>query len=123
MATRYEVCDHCAWNGPVNKDGTMRKHRKASGERRRGSAGQVQDMAGEICPGSHQPPVTFGFETPTEGAMEAVTEAGDVRFQVKRFDRRYYAVYDSHAELDVAVRSKKSEADEIADKLNGRTQH
>lgn len=67
MATgKYEVCDHCSWNGAVNKDGTMRKHRPSSGEYRRGSAGQVQDMDADVCPGSHQPPRTFGIE----GTME-----------------------------------------------------
>jgi hypothetical protein len=70
VATRYEVCDHCSWNGPVNKDGTMRKHRPSAGEYRRGSAGQVQDMNADVCPGSHQPPRTFGIESPQEGTME-----------------------------------------------------
>lgn len=68
MATRYEVCDYCSWSGPVNTDGTMRKHRPTSGEYRRGSAGQVQDMNADVCPGSHQPPrtFTFGIESPME---------------------------------------------------------
>jgi hypothetical protein len=67
---KYEVCDHCSWNGPVNKYGTMRKHRLSSGEYRRGSAGQVQDMNADVCPGSHQPPRTFGIESPQEGTMK-----------------------------------------------------
>lgn len=63
MATiQRECCDYCMWLGPVNKDGTMRKHRPAregtvSGERK------VQDFTKPACDGSNKPYARFGCES------------------------------------------------------------
>lgn len=60
--TQRECCNYCMWFGPVNQDGTMRKHRPAregtvSGERK------IQDFTKPHCTGSHKPYARFGCDT------------------------------------------------------------
>lgn len=58
-----DVCDYCMWLGPVNQDGTMRKHRPATLEDRWGRPNSVQDMTADPCKGSNKPPARFGNQT------------------------------------------------------------
>lgn len=53
-----ECCVECMWLGPVNADGTMRRHHPAregsvSGERK------IQDFTKPRCPGSNKPFARF----------------------------------------------------------------
>ncbi|MFC8583173.1 hypothetical protein ACFUGD_01145 [Streptomyces sp. NPDC057217] len=63
MKRDRECCNRCMWFGPVNQDGTMRKHRPARDD---GTVGgrKVQDMSAEPCPGSHEPYARFNNEAP-----------------------------------------------------------
>lgn len=75
-----ECCDRCMWYGPVNRNGTMRKHRSAIATDRYGR--QVQDMTADVCPGSHRPFARFGGKSeqvadatyPDESQMSATVE-------------------------------------------------
>lgn len=60
--TERECCNYCMWLGPVNQDGTMRKHRPAregtvSGERK------IQDFTKPHCAGSNKPYARFGCDS------------------------------------------------------------
>lgn len=57
---RKNCCDHCSWFGPINQDGTMRKHRPATNDDKWGRPNSVQDMSAEPCKGSHKAPADFG---------------------------------------------------------------
>lgn len=71
-----ECCNYCMWLGPVNADGTMRKHRPATLEDKYGHPNKVQDMGADPCPGSNKPFATFGCTTvPDPRATEQETEA------------------------------------------------
>ena len=59
---KRECCNHCLWYGPVNQDGTMRKHRPATLDDKWGRPNKVQDMSAEPCPGSHKAYAHFGAE-------------------------------------------------------------
>lgn len=59
--THRECCNYCMWYGPVNQDGTMRKHRPATSEDRFGR--KVQNRHEDHCQGSHKPYARFGCET------------------------------------------------------------
>lgn len=67
MGTRRECCDYCMWYGPVNQDGTMRKHRPATSEDRYGR--KVQNRHEDYCQGSRKPYARFG------NAGEAIEDA------------------------------------------------
>ncbi|MFG2532717.1 hypothetical protein [Streptomyces sp. NPDC048516] len=76
MKRERECCNYCMWYGPVNQDGTMRKHRPATREDKWGRPNSVQDMAAAPCPGSNKPYAHFGTTEETiEDAQETtVTE-------------------------------------------------
>jgi hypothetical protein len=76
MKRERECCNYCMWYGPVNQDGTMRKHRPATLDDKWGRPNQVQDMRAAPCPGSHKPYARFGTaEEAIEDAQETtVTE-------------------------------------------------
>lgn len=79
MKRDRECCDYCMWLGPVNQDGTMRKHRPATRDDKWGRPNMVQDMDAAPCPGSHKPYARFGCEadTPSETTQEStMTEYG-----------------------------------------------
>jgi hypothetical protein len=60
------------WYGPVNQDGTMRKHRPATLDDKWGRPNQVQDMSADPCPGSHNPYARFGCDpAPTPDTQES----------------------------------------------------
>lgn len=59
--THRECCNYCMWFGPVNQDGTMRKHRPATSEDRFGR--KVQNRHEDHCKGSHKPYARFGCDT------------------------------------------------------------
>lgn len=59
--THRECCNYCMWYGPVNQDGTMRKHRPATSEDRFGR--KIQNRHEDHCQGSHKPYARFGCET------------------------------------------------------------
>ena len=66
MATiQRECCDYCMWLGPINKDGTMRKHRPARDDGRPGGR-KVQDFTKPACDGSNKPYARFGCEESSE---------------------------------------------------------
>lgn len=65
MSVHRECCNWCMWFGPVNQDGTMRKHRPATLEDKWGRPNSVQDMSAPPCPGSNKPYVRFGCDTET----------------------------------------------------------
>ncbi|WP_329143514.1 hypothetical protein OIU91_06130 [Streptomyces sp. NBC_01456] len=79
MKRDRECCDYCMWLGPVNKDGTMRKHRPATRDDKWGHPNSVQDMDAAPCPGSNKPYARFGTaEEATEDAQETiVTETAE----------------------------------------------
>ena len=67
-SVRRECCNYCMWLGPVNQDGTMRKHRPAregtvSGERK------IQDFTKPHCTGSNKPYARFGCDTEETSPM------------------------------------------------------
>lgn len=77
MNVRRECCNYCMWYGPVNQDGTMRKHRPATSENKWGR--KVQNRHEDYCQGSHKPFSTFGCDTvpdpnPLYQENNAVTE-------------------------------------------------
>ncbi|MFD7776615.1 hypothetical protein [Streptomyces sp. NPDC059753] len=76
MSVRRECCIYCMWLGPVNQDGTMRKHRPATSEDRYGR--KVQNRHEDYCQGSHKPYARFGNETVVDPREEAETEAAEV---------------------------------------------
>lgn len=60
---KRECCNYCMWLGPINSDGTMRKHRPATLEDKWGRPNQVQDMSLPHCHGSHKAPARFGCDS------------------------------------------------------------
>lgn len=61
MTIRRECCNYCMWLGPVNQDGTMRKHRPATSEDRFGR--KIQNRHEDHCQGSHKPYARFGCDS------------------------------------------------------------
>jgi hypothetical protein len=57
-----ECCAYCMWYGPVNQDGTMRKHRPSRDD---GTVGgrKVQDLTKGPCEGSRKPFAQLGGPT------------------------------------------------------------
>jgi hypothetical protein len=116
MTIRRECCNYCMWFGPVNQDGTMRKHRPATSEDKWGR--KVQNMSADPCTGSHKPFATFGCETaPTiEQETDTVTETSP-RYVVNQLGNGYFVVRDTVTELDAATKTSRSGAQHIADCL------
>lgn len=56
MTKTQRVCNHCMWFGPVNANGTMRKHRALATVDRYGYPKQVPDRSTGTCPGSNHTP-------------------------------------------------------------------
>ncbi|MCT9092820.1 hypothetical protein N4G70_28700 [Streptomyces sp. ASQP_92] len=72
---RRECCNYCMWYGPVNKDGTMRKHRPATNDDKWGRPNKVQDMTAPPCPGSNKPFVVFNTTAQTSPATESMEQS------------------------------------------------
>ena len=62
MGTLRECCNECMWYGPVNNDGTMRKHRPARDDGTVGGS-KTQNLNASPCKGSNKPFATFGCES------------------------------------------------------------
>lgn len=110
--TVRECCNECMWFGPVNQDGTMRKHRPATLEDKYGHPNKKQDMSLAPCPGSHKPFALFGCET--------VPSPAAPRYVVVAYGRskRAFAVYDTVTELDTDQFTSRYAATDKARRLN-----
>lgn len=65
------------WFGPVNQDGTMRKHRPATNDDKWGRPNSVQDMSAEPCRGSNEPFAWFGCDAQTVDNTQTTEPATD----------------------------------------------
>ena len=104
--TQRECCNYCMWYGPINKDGSMRKHRPALDD---GTVGgrKVQDMSAEPCPGSNKPFARFGCEDEPKKPVK-------VKFSLSDETRRALREQGEKARAEFRARSEARRAAERA---------
>jgi hypothetical protein len=119
-----ECCNWCMWLGPVNKNGTMRKHRPPFDDGTNHGARKIQDMSQPPCEGSNKPFATFGDANVAGERMAALIDAAmpKPRFVVSDVGTAGFAVCDMMTGMVVATKSSRYAAHDKAYRLENEAQ-